>query len=137
MFFVSVAGPSVVVPAMAHAPGGAPPWCVWLRLRRQWRCSFRGARPWSARSACKLACWQSPAAPGYRSSRCSRSRSSPSPSSRSCAAGTTDTQSYAIDGNMIVLHHSPYVFTPATMAALGDKLAVGASTRTSYRTTGR
>ena len=41
------------------------------------------------------------------------------------AAGTTDTQSYAIDGNMIVLQHSPYVFTPATMAALGDKLAVG------------
>ena len=41
------------------------------------------------------------------------------------AAGTTDTQSYAIDGNMIVLHHSPYVFTPATMVALGDKLAVG------------
>ncbi len=26
---------------------------------------------------------------------------------------------------MIVLHHSPYVFTPATMVTLGDKLAVG------------
>src|SRR6202035_4115343 len=41
------------------------------------------------------------------------------------AAGTTDTQSYAIDGNMIVLHHSPYVFTPATMVTLGDRLPVG------------
>src|ERR1700734_2399320 len=34
MFFVSVAGPSIVVPAMAHAPGGAPPWWISLRLSR-------------------------------------------------------------------------------------------------------
>ena len=40
-------------------------------------------------------------------------------------AGSTDTQSYAIDGNMLVLKHSPYVFTPSTMVSLGDKLAVG------------
>ena len=32
---------------------------------------------------------------------------------------TTDTQSYAIDGNMVTLHHSPYVFTPATMVTAG------------------
>jgi hypothetical protein len=41
------------------------------------------------------------------------------------AAGTTDTQSYAIDGNMVTLQHSPYVYTPAAMVRLGDTLAVG------------
>jgi hypothetical protein len=38
-------------------------------------------------------------------------------------AGTTDTQSYAIDGNMLVLGHSPYVDTPQQAARLGDPLA--------------
>ena len=34
MFFVSVAGPSIVVPTMAHAPDGAPPWWISLGLGR-------------------------------------------------------------------------------------------------------
>jgi hypothetical protein len=34
MFFISVAGPSIVVPAMAHAPDGAPPWWISLGLGR-------------------------------------------------------------------------------------------------------
>src|SRR5215469_8953799 len=38
-------------------------------------------------------------------------------------AGSSDAQSYAIDGNMVVLGHSPYVDTPKHMAELGDKLA--------------
>jgi hypothetical protein len=40
------------------------------------------------------------------------------------AAGSSDAQSYAIDGNMVVLRHSPYVWTPAEMVLLGDQLAV-------------
>ncbi|HEY1699317.1 MAG TPA: hypothetical protein VGG75_06325 [Trebonia sp.] len=40
-------------------------------------------------------------------------------------AGSTDAQSYAIDGSIVVLGHSPYVTTPAQMVRLGDRLAVG------------
>src|ERR1700733_9726921 len=126
MFFISVAGPSIVVPTMAHAPDGAPPWWISLGLGRpltlflSWGAAVVGAigvgagliavsrgarvpvRPLLAVSFIVIAIFPVPP-----------------------AAGTTDTQSYAIDGNMIVLHHSPYVFTPATMVTLGDRLAVG------------
>lgn len=39
-------------------------------------------------------------------------------------AGSTDAQSYALDGSMVVLNHSPYVDTPAQMARYGDKFAI-------------
>jgi hypothetical protein len=126
MIAVSFAGPSVVVPAMAHAPDGAPPWWV----------SLGPSRPlalftmWGAAAV---------AAIGVGVGLLAVSRGARFPVRPLLAtsfiaiavlvflppAGTTDTQSYAIDGNMVTLKHSPYVFTPAAMADLGDKLAVG------------
>jgi hypothetical protein len=39
-------------------------------------------------------------------------------------SGSTDAQSYAIDGSMVVMGHTPYTDTPAQMAKLGDRFAV-------------
>ena len=124
MIVISVAGPSISVPAMAHASGG-PPWWVSLGLPSDvvlfamWGTAVvatvgvgagliavaRGARPrvrpLLAASFIAVAAF-AVLPPG----------------------GTTDTQSYAIDGNMVVLGHSPYVDTPKQMVLLGDKLAV-------------
>jgi hypothetical protein len=126
MFFVSVAGPSIVVPAMAHAPGGAPPWWFSLGLGRptalflSWAAAVVGAIGVGAGLLAVSRGARVPIRPLVAVSFIAIAVFVFLP-----AAGTTDTQSYAIDGNMIVLQHSPYVFTPATMAALGDKLAVG------------
>jgi hypothetical protein len=126
MIAVSAVGPSITVPAMAHAPTGAPPWWVSLGLPQpfvlltMWVTAVvaavgvgagllavaRGARP--------------PVKPLLVASFIVIAAFAFTP-----AAGTTDTQSYAIDGNMVTLQHSPYVFTPAEMVSLGDKLAVG------------
>jgi hypothetical protein len=126
MFFVSVAGPSIVVPAMAHAPDGAPPWWFSLRLGRptalflSWGAAVLGAIGVGAGLLAVSRGARVPVRPLLAISFIAIAIFVFLP-----AAGTTDTQSYAIDGNMIVLHHSPYVFTPATMATLGDKFAVG------------
>ena len=126
MFFVSVAGPSIVVPAMAHAPGGAPPWWISLRMGRpttlfvSWAAAVLGAIGVGAGLLAVSRGARVPARPLIAVSFIVIAIFTFLP-----AAGTTDTQSYAIDGNMIVLHHSPYVYTPATMVTLGDKLAVG------------
>jgi hypothetical protein len=126
MFFVSVAGPSIVVPAMAHAPGGAPPWWISLRLGKpttlflSWGAAGVGAIGVGAGLLAVSRGARLPVRPLLAVSFIAIAIFTFLP-----AAGTTDTQSYAIDGNMIVLHHSPYVFTPATMVTLGDKLAVG------------
>jgi len=124
MIVISVAGPSISVPAMTHTSGG-PPWWVSLGLPNDvvlfamWGAAVvgtvgvgagliavaRGARPrvrpLLAASFIAVAAF-AVLPPG----------------------GSTDTQSYAIDGNMVVLGHSPYVDTPKQMALLGDKLAV-------------
>lgn len=126
MIAISVAGPSVVVPAMAHAPGGAPPW--WVSLGLSWPTVLYTA--WGAALVGAI---------GVGAGLLAISRGARFPVKPLLAAsfiviavfaflapaGSTDTQSYAIDGNMVVLRHSPYVFTPATMVTLGDKLAVG------------
>ena len=126
MFFLSVAGPSIVVPGMAHAPGGAPPWWISLRLGRptalflSWGAALAGAIGVGAGLLAVSRGARVPVRPLLAVSFAAIAIFVFLP-----AAGTTDTQSYAIDGNMIVLRHSPYVFTPATMVTLGDKLAVG------------
>ena len=126
MFFLSVAGPSIVVPAMAHAPDGAPPWWVSLGLGRpltlflSWGAAAVGAAGVGAGLLAISRGARVPVRPLLAVSFVVIAVFTFLP-----AAGTTDTQSYAIDGNMIVLRHSPYVFTPATMVTLGDKLAVG------------
>ena len=123
MIGIAVAGPSISVPKMAHTSGG-PPWWLSLHLSNGlvlftlWAAAVvgtvgvgagllavaRGARPsvkpLLAVSFIAIAVFTVLA-----------------------PAGSTDTQSYAIDGNMVVLGHSPYVYTPKQMAALGDKLA--------------
>ena len=126
MFFISVAGPSIVVPTMAHAPDGAPPWWISLGLGRpltlflSWGAAVLGAIGVGAGLIAVSRGARVPVRPLLAVSFIVIAIFTFLP-----AAGTTDTQSYAIDGNMIVLHHSPYVFTPATMVTLGDKLAVG------------
>jgi hypothetical protein len=126
MIGLSVAGPSIVVPAMAHAPGGAPPWWVSLGLSKPW-VLFTA---WGAAAVGAIGVGVGLLAVA----RGARFGVKPLLAVSFIAiavltflppAGSTDTQSYAIDGNMVVLKHSPYVFTPATMVPLGDTLAVG------------
>jgi hypothetical protein len=126
MIGISVAGPSIVVPAMAHAQGGAPPWWVSLGLEQPWVLFTT----WGAAAVGAIGV----GAGLLAISRGARFGVKPLLAASFIAiavltvlppAGSTDTQSYAIDGNMVVLKHSPYVYTPATMASLGDKFAVG------------
>jgi alpha-1,6-mannosyltransferase len=123
MIAISVAGPSVSVPAMPHTTG-APPWWVYVGLPND----FALFSLWGAAVV---------AAVGVGAGLIAVARGArPRPRTLLIAsfivvavftvlppAGTTDTQSYAIDGNMLVLGHSPYVDTPQQAARLGDKLA--------------
>jgi hypothetical protein len=123
MIAISVAGPSVSVPAMPHTTGG-PPWWVYLGLPND----VALFSLWAAAVV---------AAVGVGAGLLAIARGS-RPRARTLVivsfilaavftvlppAGTTDTQSYAIDGNMLVLGHSPYVDTPQQAARLGDELA--------------
>lgn len=123
MIAISVAGPSVSVPAMAHT-GGPPPWWVSLGLPNDfvlftlWGAAVVGAVGVGAGLIAVA--------------RGSRPRIRPLLTASFIAvaafavlppAGSTDTQSYAIDGNMVVIGHSPYVDTPKQMAQQGDVLA--------------
>jgi hypothetical protein len=123
MIGIAVAGPSISVPAMAHTSGG-PPWWASLGLPDD----FVLFTLWAAAIM---------AAVGVGAGLLAVARGARPPVKPLLAAsfiaiavftvlapaGTTDTQSYAIDGNMVVLGHSPYVDTPKHMANLGDKLA--------------
>jgi hypothetical protein len=124
MIGVSAAGPSVIVPPMAHSPSGAPPWWGSLGLHNNVLYVMWGA---AAVGAIGVAAGLVAVARGARP----RVRTLVAASFIVVAAfavlppaGTTDTQSYAIDGNTVAVGHSPYVDTPAQMARLGDKLAV-------------
>jgi hypothetical protein len=123
MIAISVAGPSVSVPAMPHTTGG-PPWWVYLGLPN-------GVALFSLWAAAVVA------AVGVGAGLLAVARGS-RPRARTLViasfivaavfvvlppGGTTDAQSYAIDGNMLVLGHSPYVDTPQQAARLGDPLA--------------
>ena len=124
MIGIAVAGPSISVPEMAHTPSG-PPWWVSLGLPDD----FVLFTLWAAAIL---------AAVGVGAGLLAVARGARPPVKPLLAAsfiaiavftvlapaGTTDTQSYAIDGNTVVLGHSPYVDTPLQMVALGDKLAI-------------
>ena len=126
MIALSAAGPSIVVPPMAHAPDGAPPWWISLGLPKP----LVLFTSWSAAAVGGI---------GVGTGLLAVYRGASFPVKPLLAvsfiaigiltilppAGSTDTQSYAIDGNMVVTGHSPYVYTPARMLALGDQLAVG------------
>jgi hypothetical protein len=123
MIAISVAGPSISVPAMAHTRG-APPWWVSLGLHND-RVLFS---LWGAAVVAAVGV----GAGLLAVARGARPRVRPllivsfivvAVFTVLPPAGTTDTQSYAIDGNMLVLGHSPYVDTPQQAARLGDILA--------------
>ena len=124
MIAISVAGPSIGVPAMTHTSGG-PPWWVSLGLPDD----VVLFTMWGAAVVATVGV----AAGLIAVARGARPRVRPLLAASFIAVaafavlppgGTTDTQSYAIDGNMVVLGHSPYVDTPKQMALLGDKLAI-------------
>jgi hypothetical protein len=123
MIAISVAGPSISVPWMPHTAGG-PPWWVSLGLPND----FVLFSLWGAAvvAAAGVGAGLLAVARGARP----RVRPLLVVSLIVAAvfivlppAGTTDTQSYAIDGNMLVVGHSPYVDTPQQAAHLGDELA--------------
>jgi hypothetical protein len=126
MIAISVTGPSIVVPSMAHAPDGAPPWWVSVGLPKplviftSWFTAAVGAIGVGAGLLAVYRGARFPVKPLLAVAFITIGILTLLP-----PAGSTDTQSYAIDGNMAVTGHSPYVYTPATMVALGDKLAVG------------
>ncbi len=124
MIAISVAGPSISVPAMAHT-GGAPPWWVSVGLPND----FVLFTLWAAAVVAGVGVGAGLIAVG----RGARPRVRPLLAVSFIVvavftvlppAGTTDTQSYAIDGNMVVLGHSPYLDTPRQMAQMGDVLAI-------------
>jgi hypothetical protein len=124
MIVISVAGPSVTVPAMART-SGAPPWWVsagWAKshvLFLMWGAAVVGAIGVGAGLAAVARGARLPVRALLAASFIAVAAFAFLP-----PGGTTDTQSYAIDGNMVVLGHSPYVDTPKQMADLGDKLAM-------------
>jgi len=123
MIGIAVAGPSISVPEMAHTPGG-PPWWVSLGLPDDfvlftlWAAAILAAVGVGAGLVAVVRGARPPVKPLLAASFIAIAVFTVL-----APAGTTDTQSYAIDGNMVVLGHSPYVNTPQQMADLGDKLA--------------
>lgn len=124
MIAISIAGPSISVPAMAHTSGG-PPWWVSLGVPD----SVVLFTLWGAAIVAAVGV----GAGLIAVARGARPRVRPLLAASFIAAavfavlppaGSTDTQSYAIDGNMLVLGYSPYVDTPKQVAQLGDRLAV-------------
>lgn len=124
MIAISVAGPSISVPAMRHTSGG-PPWWLSVRLSNRvvlftlWGAAIVAAAGVGAGLIAVARGARPRVRPLLAASFIAAAAFAVLP-----PAGTTDTQSYAIDGNMVVLGHSPYVDTPRHMVRLGDKLAI-------------
>lgn len=121
MIGVSAAGPSIIVPAMAHT-SGAPPWWLSLKLPDKillvmWGVAVIGAVGVGAGLIAVARGARPRVRPLLIASFIAVALFAVLP-----PAGSTDAQSYALDGNMLVVGHSPYVDTPGQMAALGDKL---------------
>src|SRR5215470_11767972 len=126
MIAISVAGPSISVPAMRHTPAGGPPWWVSLGLPDDfvlftlWGAAVIAAVGVAAGLIAVARGARPPVRPLLAASFIAVAAFAVLP-----PAGSTDARSYAIDGNMVVLGHSPYVDTPEQMALLGDRLALG------------
>jgi hypothetical protein len=123
MIGASAAGPSIVVPAMAHTPGG-PPWWGQLNLPGwflyvMWGTAVVAAVGVGTGLAAVARGARPPVKPLLAASFIAVAALTVLP-----PAGSTDAQSYAIDGSMVVMGRSPYVDTPAEMAQIGDKFAV-------------
>lgn len=123
MFAVSAAGPSIVVPAMAHT-SGVPPWWGALNLPNWILLVMWGV---AVVAATGVAAGLLAVARGARPPVKALMAASFIAVAAFCvlpAAGSTDAQSYALDGSMVVMGHSPYVDTPAQMARYGDPFAI-------------
>jgi hypothetical protein len=123
MIAVSAAGPSAAVAAMPR-PGAGPPWWFDLRLSP----GLVTAVLWTAEAVgcAGVAAGLAAVARGAR----------PSPRLLLTGAlvavaafavlppaGSTDELSYAIDGRIVVVGHSPYVMTPGELRRTGDPVA--------------
>ena len=123
MVVVSVNGPSVSVPSLAH-PAAGPPWWHPLHLRP---------------AVVLLSLWTAAviAAAGVAGGLVAVSRGARLPVKPLLAGvflviavftvlppgGSTDAISYGIDGSMVVAGHSPYVMTPNEFLATGAQIA--------------
>ena len=123
MIFVSLAGPSAGVARMSR-PGAGPPWWFSLHLAPGhvlvllWAAAAAGA----AGVGAGLAAIARGARPPVRllliGSLLAVATLTVLP-----PAGSTDAISYAINGEMVVKGHSPYVMTPAQFRRTGDPVA--------------
>jgi hypothetical protein len=120
MIAISAAGPNVSVPAMHRAPGGPPWWHV-----HHLTATFVTGSLWLAMA---LGC------AGIIAGLLAVARGARPPVRAVLAfaflavavitvlppAGSTDTISYAVDGRIAAIGHSPYVMTPVQLAQSGD-----------------
>jgi hypothetical protein len=123
MIGVSAAGPSIVVPGMARTSGG-PPWWGSLHLPHgvlfvMWGTAILAALGVAAGLIAVARGARPPIKAVLAASFIAVAAFAVLP-----PAGSTDAQSYALDGSMVVLNHSPYVDTPAQMVRYGDRFAV-------------
>lgn len=123
MLAVSAAGPSIVVPGMAHT-SGAPPWWGQSHVPNWILFVMWGV---AVVAATGVAAGLIAVARGARPPVRALLAVSFIAVAAFCVlppAGSTDAQSYALDGSMVVMGHSPYVDTPAQMARHGDPFAI-------------
>ncbi len=117
---VSAAGPSAAVPALSHPAAGPPWWHAWPLTATAvtvslWAAMIAGG----AGVAVGLAAVSRGARPPVRAviafALLAVALVTVLP-----AAGSTDAISYAANGRMAVIGHSPYVMTPVQLARIGD-----------------
>ncbi len=123
MIFVSVAGPSAGVARMTR-PGGGPPWWFSLNLppghvlALLWAAAVVGAIGVGAGLVAVARGARPPVRLLLAGSLLAVAALTVLP-----PAGSTDAVSYAINGEMVVKGHSPYVETPAQFRRTGDPVA--------------
>jgi len=123
MIFVSLAGPSAGVARMAR-PGAGPPWWLTLNLPAGhvlvllWAAAVAGAAGVTAGLVAIARGARPPMRLLVAGSLLAVAALTVLP-----PAGSTDAISYAINGEMVVKGHSPYVETPAQFRRTGDPVA--------------
>lgn len=121
MVVMAAAGPSVAVPSMAHPSAGPPYWFTWnpgptLALLILWAAGITATAGIAAGLVAVTRGWRPPAKRLLGASFLVIAAFTVLP-----PAGSTDALSYAIDGNMVVMRHSPYVMTPGELARIYPK----------------
>jgi len=122
MIAVSFAGPSQAVPAMPP-PAAGPPWWHAARLSPAlvtialWMAAIVGCAGTMAGLAAVTRGARPPTRMLLASAFIAITALTAAP-----PAGTTDVLSYAIDGRIVAVGHSPYVMTPAQLRHTGDPI---------------